>query len=60
MIIENSAEFFNSYFNGHNTTDIIFNHDDIKEAIDELSCTASAGPDGFPPVLLKNSYLEKV
>ena len=49
MIIENPAEFFNSDFNGNNTTDIIFSHDDIKEAIDELSSTASAGP----PVLLK-------
>ena len=53
MKIDNPSEFFNAEFNGQNRTDVIFSHEDIKEAIDELSLTASAGPDGVPPILLK-------
>ena len=30
-----------------------FNVKDIEEAIDEISLTAAAGPDGFPAILLK-------
>jgi hypothetical protein len=35
--------------------DINFAEEDIIEAIDELSNNASAGPDGFPAILLKHS-----
>ena len=34
-------------------SDIIFNEQDIENAIDELSNTSAAGPDGFPAVFLK-------
>ena len=43
-------------FNGADPTklnDIDFTESDIIEAIDELSNNASAGPDGFPAILLK-------
>ena len=36
-----------------NLNDIVFSEDDIIEAIGELSNNASAGPDGFPAILLK-------
>ena len=32
---------------------VFFNREDIKEAIDHLSCNAAPGPDGFPAILLK-------
>ena len=32
---------------------VFFNREDIKEAIDNLSCNAAPGPDGFPAILLK-------
>ena len=35
-------------------TDFDFNMEDIKDAIEDLSLTSAAGPDGFPTILLKN------
>lgn len=35
-------------------SDLDFNMEDIEEAIDDLSVTSAAGPDGFPTILLKN------
>ena len=32
---------------------LIFNHDDIMKAIDELSVGSSPGPDGIPTILLR-------
>ena len=42
-------------------SDIIFNEQDIENAIDELSNTSAAGPHGFPAVFLKKckKYLSK-
>ena len=34
-------------------SDIQFTKDDMESVIDELSCTAAAGMDGFPAILLK-------
>ena len=47
-------EYFNSP-DPTNLNDITFAEEDIIEAIDELSNNASAGPDGFPAILLKHS-----
>ena len=33
---------------------LIFNEEDIIAAIDELKPNSSAGPDGFPAILIKN------
>lgn len=49
----NPAEFFNSS-NESDITDFDFTEQDIISAIDEISNNASAGPDGFPAILLKN------
>ena len=49
----NPADFFNSS-NQSNITDFDFTEEDIISAIDEISNNASAGPDGFPAILLKN------
>ena len=38
---------------GNKLLDIIFGENDIIEAIDDISPTAAAGPDGFPAILLK-------
>ena len=32
---------------------VTFDEEDIKEAIDQISSTAAAGPDRFPPLFLK-------
>ena len=37
----------------NNIHEVHFNYQDIRDAIDELSPNASAGPDGIPAILLK-------
>ena len=51
--IDNPISFFNEVVTEQYMTDIRFNNDDIKAAINKLSPHSSAGPDGFPAILLK-------
>ena len=39
--------------NSNSLEDITFSSEDIIKAIDEISPTSAAGPDGFPAILLK-------
>ena len=45
--------FTNNHVNNHWLHNINFDEEDIVEAIDQISPSAAAGPDGFPAMLLK-------
>ena len=51
--IHNPKEFFSETTNDENIGNILFNYQDIRDSIDELSSKAASGPDGVPAVLLK-------
>ena len=54
MIVEDPKEFFKT---SENTKiyNVHFTYMDVRDAIDELSVNASAGPDGMPAILLKEA-----
>ena len=47
------ADFFKETSNPNKMESPTFNYTDVREAIDKLSVSASAGPDGVPAILLK-------
>lgn len=52
--IENEKEFFNTENPEENhLTDIFITDDEVKDAISDMKSSASAGPDGFPAIILK-------
>jgi len=51
--INNAKDFFKGTDSDETINNVIFNYEDIRNAIDELSSNASAGPDGIPAILLK-------
>ena len=53
MKVNNPKEFFQSSPNEEKIENVHFTTKDVKEAINELSQNAAAGPDGIPAILLK-------
>ena len=51
--VNNPKEFFKDSPNANIIEGIYFTQNDVKEAINELSQNAAAGPDGIPAILMK-------
>ena len=51
--IENPKEYFADTESDNNIKNINFSYQDIRDAIEELSPRAAAGPDGVPAILMK-------
>ena len=56
--VENPKEFFKDSLNEHKIDVIHFDVEDIRDAIDQLSPHAAAGPDGVPAILLKKCKIQ--
>ena len=52
-LAEPTVLFENDFNDPNSITDVEFSKQDIIKAIDDISMTAAAGPDGFPAILLK-------
>ena len=51
--VDNPKKFFEDSPNEEKVDNIIFTTSEVKEAIDQLSVNAAAGPDGIPAIILK-------
>ena len=49
------TDFFKTTENTKKTFNVHFDYMDVRDAIDQLSANAAAGPDGMPAVLLKKN-----
>ena len=54
MKVNDPKDFFKDTNNNHNIRDVHFTYQDVRDAIDQLSAKAAAGPDGIPAIFLKS------